>query len=313
METHINEGAYLRCGAKWKCESEAPSKVFFQCEKWKGQQRFIGIIEVDGEIPGTTRQITNQPEIEATIRTFYENLYRERPTSSSEDDIKEFMGDTAYDQFSKIYQRNIPTYTQEKLARDLDSEEVLFAIHNGKHGVAPGISGFSREFYKVLSKDLIGFIMKYIIFSEKQGILSSNQRIGVITLLPKGIKDKKALKNWRPITLLSTLYKIISGVIANRFKVALHGKLISNKVDAYADDVNLTLPRKESSIREVVRTLDRFEKISGLRVNKEKTQMLRIGKDAMSDPILCEDLGLQWVNRLSILGIKLSAKPDEIL
>ena len=73
LETHINEGAYLRCGAKWKCESEAPSKVFFQCEKWKGQQRFIGIVEVDGETPGTTRQIINQPEIENTIRTFYEN------------------------------------------------------------------------------------------------------------------------------------------------------------------------------------------------------------------------------------------------
>ena len=452
LESHINEGAYLRCGAKWKCESEAPSKVFFQCEKWKGQQRFIGIIEVDGETPGSTRQIINQPEIENTIRTFYENLYKERPTGSSEEEIKDFMGDAAYDQFHKIYQRNLPLYTQEKLARDLDSEEVLYAIHNGKHGVAPGISGFSREFYKVLSKDLIGFIMQYIKFSEEQGILSSNQRIGVITLLPKGIKDKKALKNWRPITLLSTLYKIISGVIANRFKVALpyviglsqkgfvdgrymgevtrllydtihdaysnkgkkglimsvdfekafdsvsfgfiekaieiagfpkklrtwvkillnkfqshinhagnllklielgrgarqgdpiasilfvlaievllitiranqaiepykfnlsvFGNLITNKVDAYADDVNLTLPRKESSIREVVKTLDRFEKISGLRVNKEKTQMLRIGKDAKSDPILCEDLGLQWVNRLSILGIKLSANPDEIL
>ena len=452
LESHINEGAYLRCGAKWKCESEAPSKVFFQCEKWKGQQRFIGIIEVDGETPGSTRQIINQPEIENTIRTFYENLYKERPTGSSEEEIKDFMGDAAYDQFHKIYQRNLPLYTQEKLARDLDSEEVLYAIHNGKHGVAPGISGFSREFYKVLSKDLIGFIMQYIKFSEEQGILSSNQRIGVITLLPKGIKDKKALKNWRPITLLSTLYKIISGVIANRFKVALpyviglsqkgfvdgrymgevtrllydtihdaysnkgkkglimsvdfekafdsvsfafiekaieiagfpkklrtwvkillnkfqshinhagnllelielgrgarqgdpiasilfvlaievllitiranpeiepykfnlsvFGNLITNKVDAYADDVNLTLPRKESSIREVVKTLDRFEKISGLRVNKEKTQMLRIGKDAKSDPILCEDLGLQWVNRLSILGIKLSANPEEIL
>ena len=95
---------------------------------------------------------------------------------------------------------------------------MLYAIHNGKHGVAPGISGFSREFYQVLGKDLIGFIMNYINFSEKQGILSSNQRVGVITLLPKGTKDKKALKNWRPITLLSTLYKIVSGVIANRFK-----------------------------------------------------------------------------------------------
>ena len=154
-------------------------------------------------------------------RTFYENLYRERPTNSSEADIKGFMGDTAYDQFNNIFQRKIPVYTQEKLARDLDSEEVLYAIHNGKHGVAPGISGFSREFYQVLGKDLIGFIMKYIAFSEEQGILSGNQRVGVITLLPKGTKDKKTLKNWRPITLLSTLYKIISGVIANRFKTAL--------------------------------------------------------------------------------------------
>merc|ERR1712016_136154 len=47
------------------------------------------------------------------------------------------------------------------------------------------------------------------------------ERIGVITLLPKGIKDKKALKNWRPITLLSTLYKVISGVIASRFRLVL--------------------------------------------------------------------------------------------
>ena len=221
LETHIHEGAYLRCGAKWKCESEAPSKVFFQCEKWRGQQRYIGIVEVDSEIPGTTRQITSQPEIEATVRAFYENLYRERPTNSSEADIKGFMGDTAYDNFHNIFQKNIPTYTQEKLARDLDSEEVLYAIHNGKHGVAPGISGFSREFYQILGKDLIGFIMNYINFSEEQGILSVNQRVGVITLLPKGTKDKKALKNWRPITLLSTLYKIVSGVIANRFKKAL--------------------------------------------------------------------------------------------
>ena len=61
---------------------------------------------------------------------------------------------------------------------------------------------------------MIGFNMKYITFSEKIGILSDNQRIGIITLLPKGLKDKKSLKNWRPITL----YKIISGVIGNRFK-----------------------------------------------------------------------------------------------
>ena len=41
---------------------------------------------------------------------------------------------------------------------------------------------------------MIGFNMKYITFSEKIGILSDNQRIGIITLLPKGLKDKKSLE-----------------------------------------------------------------------------------------------------------------------
>ena len=40
--------------------------------------------------------------------------------------------------------------------------------------------------------------------------------------------------------------------------------------------------------------------------------MLRIGKDATSDPILCPDLGLKWVNKLKILGINLMATPSEM-
>lgn len=63
--------------------------------------------------------------------------------------------------------------------------------------------------------------MKYIDFAEENGQLSAQQRQGVITLLPKGIKSKLELKNWRPITLLRTLYKIISGTIAERVKKVL--------------------------------------------------------------------------------------------
>ena len=51
--------------------------------------------------------------------------------------------------------------------------------------------------------------------------MSEHQRVGVITLLPKGKKDKRQLKNWRPITLLNTLYKIISGAIVARVKKVL--------------------------------------------------------------------------------------------
>jgi hypothetical protein len=45
-------------------------------------------------------------------------------------------------------------------------------------------------------------------------MLYITQRHGVITLLPKGDKPKQYLKNWRPITLFNTVYKIASGCIA---------------------------------------------------------------------------------------------------
>ena len=49
-------------------------------------------------------------------------------------------------------------------------------------------------------------------------MLSVTQRLGIITLIPKGEKDKTFLKNWRPLTLLNSLYKLVSGCIAERIK-----------------------------------------------------------------------------------------------
>ena len=44
------------------------------------------------------------------------------------------------------------------------------------------------------------------------------QKKGSITLIPKGQKDKRELGNWRPITILNTIYKIISTILAKRIK-----------------------------------------------------------------------------------------------
>ena len=41
IDTHLCEGAYIRCGAKWKCESEAPTKIFLQQEHYKILQKDI--------------------------------------------------------------------------------------------------------------------------------------------------------------------------------------------------------------------------------------------------------------------------------
>ena len=57
-------------------------------------------------------------------------------------------------------------------------------------------------------------------------------RLGIIALTPKGEKDQKFITNWRPLTLLETLYKLISATLANRIKPTLD-KIIGKTQMAY--------------------------------------------------------------------------------
>ena len=51
--------------------------------------------------------------------------------------------------------------------------------------------------------------------------MSPSMRRGIITLLPKKDKNQLLLKNWRPISLLNTDYKILAKVLAFRLKKVL--------------------------------------------------------------------------------------------
>ena len=65
--------------------------------------------------------------------------------------------------------------------------------------------------------------------SYQQGQLSETQKQGIITLLDKG-KDRTLLKNWRPISLLNTDYKIASKAIAQRLKLHIPSLIHHNQV-----------------------------------------------------------------------------------
>ena len=51
--------------------------------------------------------------------------------------------------------------------------------------------------------------------------MSIDHRRGIINLIPKRDEDPRTLKNWRPISLLNTDYKIITKILANRIKKVL--------------------------------------------------------------------------------------------
>ena len=63
-------------------------------------------------------------------------------------------------------------------------------------------------------------------------MLSASQRQAVITLIAKKGRDKRFIKNWRPISLLNVDAKIISKCLANRVKKVIPS-LISSDQTAY--------------------------------------------------------------------------------
>ena len=87
-----------------------------------------------------------------------------------------------------------------------------------KHNKTPGIDGITAEFLKVFWGKLKFFIANALNYCFTKGLLSTSIRQCIITCLPKPDKDRNFIKNWRLISLLSVIYKLASGAIAERLK-----------------------------------------------------------------------------------------------
>ena len=55
----------------------------------------------------------------------------------------------------------------------------------------------------------------------KTRMLPMTARRGIISLIPKKGRDLMHVKNWRPLTMLNTDYKILASMLADRIKLVL--------------------------------------------------------------------------------------------
>ena len=116
----------------------------------------------------------------------------------------------------------------------LTVDELQVALKSMKRNKAPGPDGLPMEFYVTFWKHTSNVIKDSFSESLSEGELSTTQTRAIIRLIHKK-EDKKLLKNWRPISLLNTDYKILTTTLAKRLQTILP-KMINSDQTAYIKD-----------------------------------------------------------------------------
>ena len=148
------------------------------------------------------KEVVTQKEVENEARNFYRKLYSCKDNEITINTVEEFLG-PHIDACPKL------TNTErDSIEGQLTMVELGNYLKKVRNNVSPGSSGFSGEFFKFFWKDLRQFMLSSVNYSFEIGSLSVSQKLGILTLLPKGQKDKRYMKNWRPITLLNTYYTV---------------------------------------------------------------------------------------------------------
>ena len=287
LTTQKVRGACIRTRFNMQNHLDSPTKFFFNLEKKEGCRRTLSFLEND------QGAVTTDPtEIHDITKDFYKNLYTKSPTSTKAQE--------------KLH-AGLPTLSAEAkdfLESDLTFEEFSDVIKNSPQNKTPGIDGLSFEFYKTFWKTIGPDLFDVFKFSTENGALPKSCTRSIITLLPK-TGNLGLIKNWRPVSLLCTDYKIFTKVLSNRLRRTLEQIIHPNQT--------YTVP---------TRTI--YNNISLLRdtINVANTNNLPLGIVSLDQEKAFDRVDHQWLFRtLSAFGfgenfishIKLMYKTPECL
>ena len=87
-----------------------------------------------------------------------------------------------------------------------------------REGKTPGVDGITAIFYQTYWDQISELLLDAFNMGYEQGRLHISARRGVLSLILKKGRTTLMIKNWRPLTLLTLDYKILSKALDNRLK-----------------------------------------------------------------------------------------------
>lgn len=212
-----SKGAYVRSRAKWIEEGERSTSYFLKLEKKHAKFNSIEKLTKDD---GTV--ITSDEEILCEARGFYHNLYTS--TDPDQTDINSFLD----------HLPNIPKLQDnDKMFCEgmITDNECLYAIKSLRINKSPGLDGLPIEFYRKFWNDIGQLLIKVYNESFVKGELPNSMNLAVLNLIFKKT-DRTKLKNYRPLSVSTTDYKILAFILARRLQTVI-SRLISSDQTGY--------------------------------------------------------------------------------
>ncbi|KAM7498116.1 hypothetical protein LguiA_022530 [Lonicera macranthoides] len=193
-EISWNQKAKVRGVREW----DGNSKLFHRVVNNKKINKIISKLEKDdGSIVNSESDIVNE------ILEYFKKLYTKRDRRS--------VG------FQGLEWSPIGSEKNQWLERPFEESEIKAAIDACEGDKAPGPDDFTIEAFKkgweVIKKDIMGVFNEFF----NNGVVNACTNSTFICLIPKKLSSLK-LKDYRPISLVTSLYKILPKVLALRIR-----------------------------------------------------------------------------------------------
>ncbi|CAM4654033.1 unnamed protein product [Caretta caretta] len=172
------------------------SRFFYALEKMRGAKKHVIFLLPEDHTP-----LTDLVEMCGSTRDFYTSLFSPDPTDPGA---------------CRVLWEELPMVSagdRDRLELPLTLAEFSEALRRMPTNKSPGMDGLTVEFYRAFW-DILGPDLVTVWAESLQGrVLPLSCRRAVLALLPKK-GDLRDLRNWRPVSLLSTDYKIIAKAVS---------------------------------------------------------------------------------------------------
>ncbi|GBG83099.1 hypothetical protein CBR_g36717 [Chara braunii] len=158
---------------------------------------------------GKPTAVDNKEMCSYAVDYFQDILTTRRPYDSLDDNMAEE---------SPVWNNldcSLPLEGRLLMDRPTTEEELTVTLKCMARGKAPGDDGLPVEFFAACWEVLVGDLVSLFNEIRDGGRLGKTMTRGIISLLfKKG--DRSDTRNWRPISLLNVVYKLLAKLLANR-------------------------------------------------------------------------------------------------